>query len=175
MGTLSVRRAHDYGVVLLCLILGAALVPGQTKPPQQTQPEQEDVVRVNTELVQTDVMVFDKKGHFVDGLKPEQFALRIDNKPQTIAFFERVTSESLRQPPTAQTNATTPGTANPPAQVRGRTVIFFADDLHLSPSSLVSTRKALLEFVNHGMAAARPAIANDHRDRGFASIRPVEP
>jgi len=42
---------------------------------------------VRTELVQTDVMVFDRKGLFVDGLKSEQFALKIDNKPQTIAFF----------------------------------------------------------------------------------------
>ncbi len=156
MGTLPIRRAPDYAVVLLCLILGAALVRGQTKPPQQQQPEQEDVVRVNTELVQTDVMVFDKKGHFVDGLKPEQFALRIDNEPQTIAFFERVTSGSLRQQTTAQTNPRTnvdPAVpANPAPVVRGRTLIFFADDYHLSPSSLVRTRKSLLEFIDRGMA-----------------------
>ena len=62
--------------------------PDQTHP----SPEQDDVIRVNTELVQTDVMVFDKKGHFVDGLKAEQFALRVDKKPQTISFFDRVTS-----------------------------------------------------------------------------------
>jgi hypothetical protein len=37
-------------------------------------------------------MVFDKKGHFVDGLKAEQFALKVDNKPQTVSFFDRVTS-----------------------------------------------------------------------------------
>jgi VWFA-related protein len=168
MGILSIRRAHHCVVVLVCLILAAASVPGQTKPPQPQQPEQEDVVRVNTELVQTDVMVFDKKGHFVDGLKPEQFALRIDNKPQTIAFFERVTSESLRQQPTAQTNVSTPGTANPPTQVRGRTVIFFADDLHLSPSSLVRTRKALLEFVEYGMAPNdQVAITSSSGQIGF--------
>ena len=32
-------------------------------------------------------MVFDKKGHFVDGLKAEQFALKVDNRPQTVSFF----------------------------------------------------------------------------------------
>jgi hypothetical protein len=62
----------------------------QTKPAPSS--EQDDVIRVNTELVQTDVMVFDKKGQFVDGLKAEQFALKVDNKSQTISFLDRVTS-----------------------------------------------------------------------------------
>ena len=62
------------------------------KPNPAPSPEQDDVIRVNTELVQTDVMVFDKKGQFVDGLKAEQFALKVDDKPQTISFLDRVTS-----------------------------------------------------------------------------------
>jgi len=33
----------------------------------------QDVVRTNTELVQTAVTVVDKKGHFVEGLQREQF------------------------------------------------------------------------------------------------------
>src|SRR6266496_3483082 len=74
----------------------------QTKP--EKPGEQDDVVRVNSELVQTDVMVFDKKGRFVGGLKPEQFALRVDNKPQVIAFFEHVTATSLREERNRQAN-----------------------------------------------------------------------
>jgi hypothetical protein len=54
----------------LCLCIHAVIA--QTKP---QQPDQADVIRVNTELVQTDLMVFDKQGRFVDGLKPEQFSL----------------------------------------------------------------------------------------------------
>src|ERR1700730_14406508 len=53
-----------------------------------------DVVRVNTSLVQTDVMVFDQQGGFVDGLKREQFALKIDGKPREISFFERIVAGS---------------------------------------------------------------------------------
>jgi VWFA-related protein len=152
MTNLSILRVPEY---VLVLILIAAPAWEQSKPEQQQQARGEDVVRVNTELVQTDVMVFDKKGHFVDGLKPEQFALRIDNKPQTISFFERVASGAHEQSST-QTNApANPETAlrtNPSSLVRGRTLIFFADDLHLAPDSLVRTRKALLEFINQGMA-----------------------
>src|SRR5258708_16281843 len=114
-------RYFQRTLIGVAFFLAAASAQAQTKP--APSPEQEDVIRVNTELVQTDIMVFDKKGHFVDGLKPEQFALKVDNKPQPIAFFERVGSGSLADKMSqANTGApvTTPATAN-----RGRVVIFF--------------------------------------------------
>jgi VWFA-related protein len=146
-------RSLSYCFAVLCwFVFIVPLAAAQTKP---ATPEQDDVIRVDTTLVQTDVMVFDKKGHFVDGLKPDQFALKIDNKPQPIAFFERVASGSLRE------SRVTAGTSNPnragePAPTTagtapGRVVIFFVDDLHLAPDSLVRTRKALNEFIEHGM------------------------
>ncbi len=124
-------------------------------------------MRVNTELVQTDVMVFDKKGNFVDGLRPDQFELKIDSKPQPIAFFERVTSGSResRNPTSAGTNAATES-APPPA--RGRVVLFFVDDLHLAPDSLVRTRKALNEFIDRGMGESdQVAITSSSGQIGF--------
>ena len=148
MSAFTFRRARYYLLILGCAILTVAPARGQTKPGQQAQVD--DVVRVNTELVQTDVMVFDKKGQFVDGLKAEQFALKIDNKPQPISFFERVASGSLREEKKAEPNTGT-SLANPSTSAPGRTLIFFIDDLHLSPGSLVRTRKALLEFIDHGM------------------------
>src|SRR6187455_2874027 len=111
--------------------LTVASTQAQTKP--TPSPEQDDVIRVNTELVQTDVMVFDKKGHFVDGLKAEQFELKIDDKPQSISFFERVTSAAQRgSAGTCQANAATDPASISTPSVRGRTVIFFVDDLHLA-------------------------------------------
>jgi VWFA-related protein len=109
-------------------------------------------------------MVFDKKGRFVGGLKPEQFALKIDNKPQAISFFEQVTSGSLREErKTGTTTGELPATVH-----RGRTVFFFADDLHLAPDSLVRTRKALIEFIDHGMAESdQVAITSSSGQIGF--------
>src|SRR5258706_2451213 len=157
------RRERDYVLVLFGIILAAALVPGQSKPNQPPQNQAEDVVRVNTDLVQTDVMVFDKKGRFVGGLKPEQFALKIDNKPQTISFFEQVTSGSLREPRKTEASGVTPATIR-----RGNAVIFFADDLYLAPDSLIRTRKALLEFVDRGMAENdQVAITSSSGQIGF--------
>ena len=47
-------------------------------------------------------------------------------------------------------------------------MIFFVDDLHLAPDSLVRTRKALLEFINHGMAENdQVAITSSSGQIGF--------
>jgi VWFA-related protein len=165
MSTFTFRRVHHHSIVLCCVILTAAGALGQSKPEQQ-QPGQDDVVRINTELVQTDVMVFDKKGHFVDGLKADQFALKIDNKSQLISFFERVASGSLRQQKKAPDTSASLG--NPSNANRGRTLIFFIDDLHLSPESLVHTRKALLEFIDRGMGESdQAAITSSSGQIGF--------
>jgi len=145
-------------VLFLCANLNPFLTAAQTNPPKPAE-QRDDVVRVNTELVQTDVMVFDKQGRFVDGLKSEQFALRVDNKPTAVSFFERVIAGNQEMP---QANRERPaaeaGTARPASStatsniISGRTLIFFVDDLHLALGSLVRTRKALLEFVDGGMA-----------------------
>ena len=148
---MTTKSAINCGLLVLCAFVFASPISAQTQP-QKPAEGQVDVVRVNTELVQTDVMVFDKKGHFVDGLASDQFALKVDNKPTSISFFERVTSgkESAQRNPATATRSGS--TSNPgPVIVRGRTVIFFVDDLHLAPDSLVRTRKALLEFIERGM------------------------
>jgi VWFA-related protein len=149
----KIRLALQSLLVMLCALLSPTVSAQETKPAQ----EQADVIRVSTELVQTDVMVFDKDGHFVDGLKPEQFLLKIDNKPTAISFFERVTAGKVE--PNSNTNsnsstsATTPDApSNIVSIIRGRTVIFFVDDLHLGPDGLSRTRKALLGFIDNGMA-----------------------
>jgi len=142
-----------YRAAFACLVVSAAvLFPvvglNQSKPSSTQAPSQDDVIRVNTELVQTDVTVFDKKGRFVDGLTASDFELVIDGKPQDISFFERVAFYN-----TERGRISDPSIADNPAAVsaRQRTVLFFVDDLHLSPTSLVHTRKSLLDFVNKGL------------------------
>jgi VWFA-related protein len=99
-------------------------------------------------------MVFDKKGKFVDGLKPEQFQLKINNASREISFFEAIRSGGFatqRQEPNASAQPNAVNSIRADAQRRA--VIFFVDDLHLAPDSLERTRKALLEFINSGIGA----------------------
>ena len=74
-----------------------ALLVASNAPAQTTQKPQDDVVRVYTELVQTDVMVFDKSGKFVNGLKAENFELRVDGKPRPIQAFEQIAAGSSEE------------------------------------------------------------------------------
>src|SRR5215213_9970739 len=132
-----------------CLLLFPAIVFSQTKPDPAANAQ--DVIKFETSLVQTDVMVFDKTGRFVDGLKPEQFQLKINNTPREISFFETITSRgaSSERP---ERNAAQPGPVDAlTREAQRRAVIFFVDDLHLAPDSLVRTRQALLDFINRGI------------------------
>ena len=156
-------------ITLLAVVSSALIsvlsVHGQAVPDAQRQ---DDVVRVNTELVQTDVMVFDKKGQFIDKLEVGQFQLLVDGKPQSIAFFERVTAGARRSNQTAGQSETATSPNAFPSSRRGRIVLFFVDDLHLAPDSLVRTRKALLEFINGGVAEHdQVAITSSSGQIGF--------
>jgi VWFA-related protein len=141
---------------LLCLVLAASIVRAQGQP-APTQKQDVEVLRVNTELVQSPVMIFDKQGHFVDGLQREQFDLLVDGHPHAITFFDRVTagtpSEAVKYE-TARKSVSVPGpAAGPPTKgsVYGRTLIFYVDDLHLAAESINRTRAALLKFIDESM------------------------
>ena len=67
-------------------------VGGQTNTPQPTStPTEEvaegDVVRVETQLVSVATVVSDRNGHPLSGLRPENFTLLEDGKPQRITNF----------------------------------------------------------------------------------------
>src|SRR5215208_5677274 len=81
--------------LLLGLASAPALCQQQNQPPTEPQEQADDIVRITTELVQTDVSVFDKQGRFIDGLKKEDFELKIDGKPVAVNFFERVAAGTI--------------------------------------------------------------------------------
>src|SRR5687768_9405554 len=124
---INIASAH----ILICVLALSLNTLGQTGSRPQ---EQSEVVRVFTDLVQTDVMVFDKQGRFADGLRREDFELRIDGKVKPIEFFERISVGTVNEETqlSAARGTSSAGTS-PLAAVpldRGRTVFFYVDDLH---------------------------------------------
>jgi VWFA-related protein len=156
---------------VLCLAALLTLPNRSAKAQQPTKPPADEVVRVNTELVQTAVTVVDKNGHFVDGLDRAQFELTVDGKPRPISFFERVTAGTEREAQlTTRNNADGSSPAPSPnrATVRGRTIVFFIDDLHLSADSMNRTREVLRHFLDHEMNSRDSvAIASASGQVGF--------
>jgi VWFA-related protein len=105
--------------------------------------------------VQTAVTVLDKKGNFVEGLQRDQFELMVDGKPRPVTFFERVASGSARERELAALGTPNEPTTTPAAapRVPGRPIVFFIDDLHLSPDSMNRTRMMLQHFLDQEMSS----------------------
>src|ERR1051325_4992811 len=135
----------------LLLLLAWSAVHAQTATP--TPPKsQDEVVRVYTELVQTDVMVFDKQGKFVKGLNKDNFELRIDGKPRDIEAFEEIVAGSNEESQLAAARgATTLNLKRPVPLDRGRIVFFYIDDLHMDLSSVQATKKTITSFIEKDM------------------------
>ncbi|HEX8142644.1 MAG TPA: VWA domain-containing protein [Pyrinomonadaceae bacterium] len=156
MRSLNTIPKRFLGAALFCIYIFVPVAYGQqsTAPAQASQDSaDEDVLRISTDLVQTDVMVFDKQGRFIDDLKPEQFELKVDGKPQAISFFERITAGSGNEESQLAAARGVARAGNAPARPldRGRTIFFFIDDLHLYAESLMRLRRTLLNFIDKEM------------------------
>ncbi len=151
--------------------------PAQSQPPTPqptpqgaTAAQQEEVIQVTTELVQTGVAVFDKGGRFVEGLRREQFEVLVDGKPRPVDFFERVIAGTPRERSQAAAARGGRSSSPPPREEAvaaatattdaGRTVFFLVDDLHLSAENVGQARKTILRFVESAMGQNdRAAVA----------------
>lgn len=131
----------------------------QTQPaPQRPQPtdDDDDVVRITTSLVQTDVVVTDKDGKPVTDLKAEDFEILENSKPQTITNFSYVAMAPTPVPgsptptPTPRDKAGVP--PPPPARLRPeqvrRAIALVVDDLRMSHEGVHAARQALRKYVD---------------------------
>ena len=153
------RRASSIGALYVVLAVASATV---TRAQQQSDP----VFKVTTEVVVSTVLVFDPEGRPVDGLERDRFELIVEGQPRPILFFERVQTGSRREE--AQLAAAR-GMAVPESSAdRGRTVLFFADDLHLRNDSLVRARGLITGYLDREMGPHdQVAIASASGQLGF--------
>src|SRR6476660_1943724 len=82
-------------VLLLLIALVAPAAPqdsnNQTNRPRKVfpkEPEPEDVLRIDTDLVSVDVTAMNSLGQPVKNLRPEDFKLYSDGVEQQVAFFQ---------------------------------------------------------------------------------------
>lgn len=108
----------------MLLILISLIVTGQMTLARQSQnkpADQDQSIRLKSELVEMRIVVTDRKGQLVDKLKQEDFEVIADGQPQPISFFsvERIRSRSLDvSPRPGPTAPRTPGAS--PATPPGR-------------------------------------------------------
>lgn len=141
---------------LFCLAIAA-----QDSPPQQPKPassKNQDTLKIETELVQIDLVVTDKQGKPVHDLKREDFELYEDGKKQTLTHFavgtakqpaRWITPEKKQSAKTSapiETAATTGATA-------GRYIVLAVDDFHLASANLTYVKRTLQKFIAEQMVA----------------------
>ncbi len=127
-----------------------------TQTPQARTASQDEVLRISTDLVQTDLVVLDKKGKNVKGLSKDDFELLVDGQRQNVSFFDGVDAGSVKEAAQLATardtssaggmTSATAGTPSP-ASAPGRSFIFFVDDYHLSVEGVQRTSDLLNNFV----------------------------
>jgi len=154
-------------VLLSLLLLFSISLPGtgqqpKTLPAAEPQPttsaqrqnppaiEQEDVVRITTNLVQVDVSVT-KDGRPVTDLTADDFEILEDGKPQRISNFSYVsnvaTNPAPKPPAVVEKNAPVLPAVIDPTTVR-RTVAIVVDDLALSVSSMVRVKSQIRDLID---------------------------
>ena len=146
--------------VLLLLIIGSLLLvsPGlslsQQPAPQKTPAQDDDdVVRITTNLVQLDVVVTDNKGRQVTDLTADDFEMFEGGRPQKITNFSFVSNESSgsRLSPSTTTSGVAPAKGTR-AEDQRRTIVIVIDDLKISFEGMTEARRAVKKFIDEGMS-----------------------
>jgi VWFA-related protein len=126
--------------------------------PQTT--DQDDVVKINTNLVQIDAVVT-KNGKLVPDLKAEDFEIFQDGKRQTITSFAYVSnvSNNAGSRPTPGTSGKNPNVnadpnspAPPQSEIARRRIAFVVDDYGLSAQSMADIRSQLRKFIDEQLS-----------------------
>jgi VWFA-related protein len=142
--------------MMLMLALVAQALGQNPAPQQEPSAEDEEVVRITTNLIQVDATVTDKDGRQVTDLRADEFEILENGKGQTITNFSYVALAPVAAKPA---KPTTPPDKNappvPPTRLRPeqvqRTIALVVDDLGLSFESTHFVQSALKKFVNEQM------------------------
>jgi VWFA-related protein len=139
------------------IVLVVSSVAAQTpqKPEQEIAPE--DILRITTSLVQTDVVVTDKNDQVIPDLKLEDFKVFENGKRQDLKFLEFVPGDGTPRVEGGLKIAGQPVEPNvernlSPTELR-RVFAFVVDDLTIPVSEVHNVRKVLSDFVDNQMRA----------------------
>lgn len=152
-------RFFDKAVAMLALL---ALLCASSASQQQ---QSDYVFRTGSELVLVNVTVRDKSGKFVQGLKPENFTILEDNKPQKVISFDVENVDAVPATDVAQAQPlpeTVPGTQSPSPSAADaakqfkdrRLIVLFFDLSAMEPDEIDHAVTSAEHYVDTQMAPA---------------------
>lgn len=135
---------------LILLILALTTVALSQDKPQK--PDDDQAIRISTDLVQLDAVVTDKNGRIVKDLTRADFELYEVGKKQTISFFEFVEAGKNHRKGERASEITMPTPPQGPSSADvSRIFAFVVDDLTIRNEDLTYVREMLKNFVERQM------------------------
>ena len=136
--------------------LGAALLASLGIPVPAQEPAQEKAPPVfarEVEQVTVDVVVVDKQGNPVPGLRKEDFSVTDEGQAQTIVSFDVIQRPGLERGPLDAAPGSRPRlvTNASGAAEQGRLFALVFDNLHLSPLNAQRAKAAVAAFLDKGV------------------------
>src|SRR5258708_7415668 len=137
-------------LILLAILLGVLVVPTQSQENKQTKkPDEDEAIRVTSNLVSLDVIVKDKKGKAITDLKPEDFTVTENGVAQKVEFFDSTLTTNEAAQPTRPNDPIQP--LNDSTQPKSRTPNGFPRNIVALVLDGQSTELANLKHVREGM------------------------
>jgi VWFA-related protein len=145
----SLSRIAPAVLVLASAAALAAQEGQKPAPPKPAASAETPTFPAQIEQVIVDVVVTDKKGNPIRGLKREDMSVTEDGVPQQIASFEAVQvpdqpSAGAPPPPPRVSVNTAPG------ERRGRTFVILFDDMNITPWRANQAKAAVASFLEKG-------------------------
>ncbi|MBA2301713.1 MAG: VWA domain-containing protein [Acidobacteria bacterium] len=136
-----------------------ATPPPAQQPPAQPpaqDPQKPPTFKTGINFVRVDVIVSDKNGNPILDLKPEEFSVSEDNKPQKIEQFEVVKIDPLDQVqgPTNGEIRSREDEEREAARPEVRMFVILFDDYHVRRGNDMAVRKPLIDFMQNQLAPA---------------------
>jgi len=123
------------------------------KPQQEIAPD--EIIRITTSLVQTDVVIVDKDDHVIPDIKLDEIKVSDNGKRQDVKFLEFVTPDAA---PRIEGKLSIAGNAVESDAARNltagdlrRVFAFVIDDLTIPFENIPNVRKLLTDFVDNQM------------------------
>src|SRR2546421_4336335 len=124
-----------------------ANIPAQSQDKKQTKSAEDDVVKINSNLVSLDVIVKDKKGKAITDLKPEEFTVSENGVPQKIEFFDStLTSSSEAGQPAKAVVSTEPKSQTPNGFPRN-IIALVLDGQSTELANLKHVREGMVKYI----------------------------
>ena len=149
---------------LTLFLLAAVALPGlaQGRPARSQDPEPPRLVEnIDVRVINIDVVVTDRRGNPIQGLKKEDFEIRENNVPKTITNFYEVQGSkavNVASEPAPEAPAPAPAAPQEVPDNMKRRIIFYVDNLSLAPFNRNRVFTQMKDFLKTAMRPGDEAM-----------------